>query len=47
MKLSGKIFKDITGHDVTEFKTTSEVWDAVVKARPTVKELGKKIYKIV
>lgn len=45
--MKGRIFKDITGHDYTEFKSTIEIWEAVVKSRPTVKEVGKKNYRLV
>jgi hypothetical protein len=34
--LTGKIFEEITGRSVNSFKTTSEIWGAVVASRPTV-----------
>lgn len=31
----GRIFRDITGKNTSEFQSTSEIWEAVKSARPT------------
>ncbi len=42
--MAGRIFEDITGYKVTEFNTSTEIWNAVVAARPTVENYGGREY---
>lgn len=42
--MAGRIFEDITGHKVSEFVTTDEIWGAVASARPTVENFGSREY---
>ena len=42
--MAGRIFEDITGRKVTDFSTTSDIWNAVVASRPTVANCGSHEY---
>lgn len=42
--IAGKIFREITGVEVSELNTTSEVWAAVSAARPVNECCGSKEY---
>lgn len=33
--LTGRIFEEITGRRVSEFKTTTDIWSSVAASRPT------------